>query len=314
MADYFVVGPTITLQGKVAPGRLPVLQVRTPGDGNGPSVLATIEAGQVRLDASSESVPAATRLEALRLLARVAERLAPPTLPLFISAGSLVDSPTALLVDGFSSVQDGWLRPRGPFLRAHRTESLEEVYRDPFTIPWNFVPREIECMQPILEASSLSPAAFSVLDLGFGFGKNATFLECQGLAVSGIEISRTATARARELVKYPERFHNATATCMPFIDGAFDAVLDVGCLHCMPAGERSAAVREMHRVLRPGGLVSSRVFRPCDRTWVERQPFFAESFGLSDTEVTALFRPLFDVQFWRHDPDMIYLCGRRAPV
>lgn len=313
MADYFVVGPTIALQGEVAPDTLPVLQVRTPGSHNGARVSALLESGRVRLDASPEPLPPLMRLEALRLLARVAERLAPPTLPLFISAQSPIGSRTDLLADGFSSVQDGWLRPRGPFLRKHRTESLDEVYRDPFTVPWNFVPCELDCMQPILAAAP-SPAGFAVLDLGFGFGKNATFLESHGFAVSGIEISEAATCRAREFLKHPERFHHASATAMPFADESFDGILDVGCLHCMPAERRPAAISEMHRVLRPGGLVSSRMFRPCDRAWVARQPFVAESFGLTDADAVALFRPLFDVQFWRDDPEMIYLCGRRVPV
>ncbi|MGH7119471.1 MAG: methyltransferase domain-containing protein [Acetobacteraceae bacterium] len=312
MADYFVVGPTIALQGEVAPGTLPILRVRTPGNKNGPRVSAVLESGRVRLDASPEPLPSPARIEALRLLARVAERLAPPILPLFISAHSPIGGPADLAADGFSAVQDGWIRERGPFLRKHRTDSLDEVYRDPFTVPWNFVPRELDCMQPILEAASPSPADFAVLDLGFGFGKNATFLESRGFAVSGIEISQTATRRVREFVKHPGRFHNASAASMPFADESFDAVLDVGCLHCMPAEQRSAAISEMHRVLRPGGLVSSRIFRPCDRAWVARQPFLADSFGLSDADAAALFHPLLQVHVWRDAPDMIYLCGRRA--
>ncbi|MGH7070231.1 MAG: class I SAM-dependent methyltransferase [Acetobacteraceae bacterium] len=271
------------------------------------------EPARVRLEAPAEGLAAATRLEALRLLARVADRLGPPGLPLFIGSQPPPGNAASLLADGFFPVEGGWSRLRGPFLRQRRTESLDEVYGDPFTVPWNFVPRELECMQPILQASARSPATFAVLDLGFGFGKNATFLESRGFAVSGVELSRTATDRARQLVTHPERFYNATATAMPFAGGSFDAVLDVGCLHCMPAGQRAAAVGEIHRVLRPGGLVSSRMFRPCDRAWLERQPFLAASFGLSEADAASLFRLLFKIRFWRDDPDMIYLCGTRGP-
>lgn len=311
MADYYIVGPTITLQGEVESGGLPALRVLMPGNRDGPRISAVPESGRIRLDGATKGVPATQRLEALRLLARVAERLAPPGLPLFIGTQPPIGNAATLLADGFSAVPDGWLRLRGPFLRQSRTPSLDEVYRDPFTVPWNFVPRELECMEPIVGLASPSPAAWSVLDLGFGLAKNATFLESLGFAVFGLELSRTATDRARELVQHPERFFNAAATAMPFADGSFDAVLDVGCLHCMPQEQRPQAVSEIYRVLRPGGLISSRIFRPCDRAWLEKQPFLAEQFGLSDAAAAALFRPHFNVDFWRDDPDMIYLCGRR---
>lgn len=314
MTDYFVVGPAVTLQGHVLSGEMPRLAVHTSGDVGGSDVCAFCQAGRIRIDCSGVPLPPVARIEALRLLARVADRLGPTGLPLFVAAQSAAEGFAALAEDGFAPCPDGWIRPRGPFLRRCRTRSLEEVYRDPFTIPWNFVPRELECVQPILDRAALSPAPLAVLDLGFGFGKNATFLESRGFEVFGVETSRTATNRTRELVQHPERFHTASATAIPFPDGRFDAVLDVGCLHCIAAEERPAAIREIHRVLRSGGLVSSRVFRPRDPEWVARQPFQADSFGVSEAAAVGMFLPLLDVQIWRDDPDMIYLRGIRDPA
>lgn len=312
MADYFVVGPTLTLEGEIPLGSLPRLPVCFARTRSRSEVFADIEGARVEIACAGSPLPSLSRIEAVRLLARLAERLSPPEFPLFVARPTASKGDEALLVDGFQRVADGWIRPRGRFLRQCRTASLEEVYRDPFTVPWNFVPREVECTEPILGMARNRRTPLTVLDVGFGFGKNATFLENRGCDVFGVEISATATKRTRELVCHPERFQNASAAAIPFRDGAFDAVLDVGCLHCTPTAERPAVVREIHRVLRPGGVISSRVFRPRDRAWVERQPFEARSFGLSEAAARAMFQPLFDVEFWRDDPDMIYLRGVRG--
>lgn len=312
MADYFVVGPTLTLEGEIPLGSPPRLAVCFARKQSGSEVFANAAGARVEIACTGKALPSRSRIEAVRLLARLAERLSAPELPLSMAEATARGGEEALLVDGFQRAAEGWTRPRGRFLRQRRTASLEEVYRDPFTVPWNFVPREVECTEPIL-AMRKGRAPLAVLDIGFGFGKNATFLESRGCEVFGVEISATATRRTRELVLHPERFHNASAAAMPFPDGAFDAVLDVGCLHCTPAAERPAVVREIHRVLRPGGVLSSRVFRPRERAWVERQPFEATSFGLTEAAARAMFQPLFDVALWRDDPDMIYLRGTRGP-
>ena len=310
-ADYFVVGPTIALSGCIAPGSELALRVSTGRPKLSAWISTVVEASRIKLQLSGDELPPAMQVEALRLFARLADRLSPGNLPVFVGADSFAERAEDLLHDGFVPSNRGWLRGRGPFLRKQRTDSFEGVYLDAFTVPWNFVPREVECLQPIVDFASTAKRTQSVLDLGFGFGKNATWLEDQALDVHGVEISSTATDRARQLVRHPRRFHNASATNLPFADCSFDAVLDVGCLHCIPARERPAAAKEICRVLRPGGFVSSRVFRPRDRAWVQRQPFEVDSFGLSDADIIKIFDPLLNMRIWRDHPDMIYLCGTR---
>jgi SAM-dependent methyltransferase len=64
---------------------------------------------------------------------------------------------------------------------------------------------------------------------------------------TGLDIS--ATARA----KYHKRFVQADARAMPFPDGEFDAVWTIWVLEHVPNPEQ--ALREIRRVLKPGGLL-----------------------------------------------------------
>ncbi|HET6399347.1 MAG TPA: class I SAM-dependent methyltransferase, partial [Candidatus Thermoplasmatota archaeon] len=49
------------------------------------------------------------------------------------------------------------------------------------------------------------------------------------------------------------RWAAADAQALPFRDGAFDLAYTVNVLHHLKRGEQERALRELHRVLRPGG-------------------------------------------------------------
>jgi ubiquinone/menaquinone biosynthesis C-methylase UbiE len=99
-----------------------------------------------------------------------------------------------------------------------------------------------------------------VLDLGCGPGKPAVRLARRtGASVVGISISgrdvELATARARaEGLSERVRFQRANAMELPFPDDSFDHVLAFESIVHMP--DRAAVLREIVRVLRPGGRVS----------------------------------------------------------
>jgi SAM-dependent methyltransferase len=93
-----------------------------------------------------------------------------------------------------------------------------------------------------------------VLEIGSGLGTDARVIIGKGGDYTGINVdqaSTEATAQALRAFSLPGRVLQRDATRLDFPDGAFDVVYSFGVLHHIPAA--SAAVAEIHRVLRPGG-------------------------------------------------------------
>jgi SAM-dependent methyltransferase len=104
-----------------------------------------------------------------------------------------------------------------------------------------------------------------VLDVACGTGVIARLAAPQvGVAgqVRGLDINAEALAVARSLPPPPGAsitWHEGSAVAMPFADATFDLVLCQQGLQFFP--DRPAALREMHRVLAPGGRVTLSVWR-----------------------------------------------------
>jgi SAM-dependent methyltransferase len=101
--------------------------------------------------------------------------------------------------------------------------------------------------------AALDSAGGSVLDAGMGPGQMCRDLADRGWTVSGLDVSPGMVAHARAKVpEAAERIVVGDLRELPFPDGGFDAVVSSGVLDYVP--DRAAAVRELARVLRPGGL------------------------------------------------------------
>ncbi|GAB3701894.1 class I SAM-dependent methyltransferase [Mariniluteicoccus flavus] len=98
-----------------------------------------------------------------------------------------------------------------------------------------------------------SRATGDVLDVGVGTGANLPHLPA-GVRITGLDQSpamvEQATRRAREL-GLDATMRVGDAGVLPFPDASFDTVLSTFVLCCVP--DEGAALREMVRVLRPGG-------------------------------------------------------------
>lgn len=109
-----------------------------------------------------------------------------------------------------------------------------------------------------LRLAKLGPGE-RVLDVGCGTGTLAIAAKRHVGAsgsVTGVdpaaEMIERATAKARRAGVAVE-FRTGAAEALPFANGAFDVVLSSMMLHHLPRETRRAGVREMFRVVRPGG-------------------------------------------------------------
>jgi len=99
-----------------------------------------------------------------------------------------------------------------------------------------------------------------VLDVGTGTGRNLPFLRRlvgpEGLVV-GMDISTGMLYYALRLVRRKNwgnvELQRATASYLPYKDGVFDAVIQVGGMNTFE--EKARALSEMLRVVKPGGKV-----------------------------------------------------------
>jgi len=94
-----------------------------------------------------------------------------------------------------------------------------------------------------------------VLDVGCGNGKMLVPLVRAGFDAIGLDFSRGAL-----LTIAGQKAVQGDARNLPFKGSAFEAAVCYDVLQHLLEGEREAAIREVHRVLAPGGLVFVQVF------------------------------------------------------
>lgn len=99
-------------------------------------------------------------------------------------------------------------------------------------------------------------AGMRVVDAGCGYGRNLVFLRGEGVEVWGVDLNPEAV----EAMGAPERFYVAPVERMPFPDQFADVVISSAVLHfAADEAHFAAMVREMWRVLRPGGMMFVRL-------------------------------------------------------
>jgi ubiquinone/menaquinone biosynthesis C-methylase UbiE len=94
----------------------------------------------------------------------------------------------------------------------------------------------------------------SVLEIGCGLGTDGARFAQAGANYTGIDLTDAAVKLAQkrfELFDLPGTFRTADAENLDFPDESFDLVYSHGVLHHTP--DTVKAVREVHRVLKPGG-------------------------------------------------------------
>lgn len=315
--DFLIVGPSFILSGStraVAPdltltvrrrdGAVVGLARSVPGpDG---TVWLTVEMAAPTLAADHV-------VEIYRLFSRVVTGLTGYRVPVHMNVDLRREgrAGATLRTDGFTSGDKiEWRRPPVPFLRpGSKALTMEQVYDDLYSVPWNFVGREWDVLKRLI--GNATDAARDVIDLGCGVGKNASALEERGFNVFGIDSSCQAISGCRCVVGHPERFVAGSVAALPWSTESFDHALDVGCFHCMPPEEVDAGVREAARVLKPGGLLHSRVFKPRSASWARSQPMAVASFGMEASRLAVLLDAYFDCESIDEHPHVTYVRARK---
>ncbi len=135
----------------------------------------------------------------------------------------------------------------------------------------------------LLDAVAIAPGS-RVLDVASGTGvvARAAARRAGGDGhVTASDVSPAMLAHAGGIAAAsgaaPIEYREASADALPFADGSFDVVVCQQGLQFFPA--RAAALGEMRRVLRPGGVVGVAV-------WAEGHPL--EPFGVYGDELAAI--------------------------
>ncbi|MGQ4485807.1 class I SAM-dependent methyltransferase [Streptomyces sp. SAS_281] len=136
------------------------------------------------------------------------------------------------------------------------------------------IDRQGAALSGLIGTALAEGASYDVLDCACGIGTQALGLAALGHRVTGSDLSPAAAARAEKEAAargLELRTTAADMTRLPFDDGSFDVVVcaDNSLPHLLTPEAVEAALGEMRRVLRPGGvlLVST---RPYDRLRSER--------------------------------------------
>lgn len=114
----------------------------------------------------------------------------------------------------------------------------------------------------LVDAAGIRPGD-RVLDVGCGNGNASLTAAARGAAVRAVDPSPGLVALARErsdAAGLGVRAQVASAEALPFADGAFDHVISSFAVIFAPDPE--AALREMVRVARPGGVVTLSTWLP----------------------------------------------------
>jgi SAM-dependent methyltransferase len=161
----------------------------------------------------------------------------------------------------------------------------------------------------------------TVLDVGSGIGGPARYMAFSfGCRVSGIDVTEAFVTTARELTArcgLSDRvdFRVGNALAMPFADASFDAA---ACQYvAMNIADKAGLLREIHRVLKPGGQLvwSSVVAGPGEPRYPlpwARDP--SVSFLVSPRALRALFDAAgFRILEWSDESDLLRAASASPP-
>lgn len=196
-------------------------------------------------------------------------------------------------------------------------EQMERVYSDiPLeNIPWN-MSEPPQMLVEAVESGKIKPCR--VVDLGCGAGNYSVWLAEHRFEVTGLDISRQAIKFADELAARKKVLCTFTACDLlgdlTEFEGDFDLALDWEVLHHIFPEDRSHYVKNVHSLLRPGGVYFSVCFSESDASFGGEGKFRETPLGTtlyfsSEEELRDLLVPSFDIL----ELNIVEIPGKRGP-
>lgn len=109
-----------------------------------------------------------------------------------------------------------------------------------------------------------------ILELGCGFGRFSVYLAKMGAKITGVDVGPQLIAASKTLAEVNQvecKFEEANIVNLPFKSNIYDILIGIQVLHHLSDRDVCDALRESHRVLKPGGTAifyepveNSRVF------------------------------------------------------
>jgi ubiquinone/menaquinone biosynthesis C-methylase UbiE len=103
----------------------------------------------------------------------------------------------------------------------------------------------------------------NILEVGCGVGANLWYLAREGFNTFGLDGSQTALNKAIALMKNNRLMADikqGDAMKLPYPDSFFDSVIDIECIYANSLDDTSIILSEIHRVLKPRGMIFSKTF------------------------------------------------------
>jgi SAM-dependent methyltransferase len=95
----------------------------------------------------------------------------------------------------------------------------------------------------------------SILIPGIGYGRNAQLFINNGIAVTGIEISKTAIEMAGKHYGTGMTIHHGSVTDMPFDNNKYDGLFCYALIHLLDSSERVKLIRDCYHQLSENGYM-----------------------------------------------------------
>ena len=115
-------------------------------------------------------------------------------------------------------------------------------------------------------------AGTKLLDAGCGVGVFTRFYAYRGFQVTALDLTEAAvqlTKKSLALNDLKAEVQQGSVENLPFDENFFDYIVSNGVIHHTPDTEK--AIKEFHRVLKPGGKASVAIYH---KNWLVRYPFW----------------------------------------